>query len=149
MAKNNKSKVIATLEKDIDELRARLWEVISENDRLTLTYEPFQPEGDEYEGVQYFDLIDENDSLAAKLLDKLGVIRELEARIRILEQAPVQRAPKIPYKAKKVKKQPRYFGSASLDYWPPSDYLRFSLKRYGNHEWQFTFGPIRIDFSRN
>lgn len=49
----------------------------------------------------------------------------------------------------KLKRNPKYFGSASLDYWPPSDYFRFRLKRYGNREWQICLGPIRVDFFRN
>lgn len=49
----------------------------------------------------------------------------------------------------KDKKQPKYFGSAALDYWPPQDWTRFTFKRYGNYEWQLVVGPVRIDFMRN
>lgn len=49
----------------------------------------------------------------------------------------------------KFKRDPKYFGSVALDYWPPQDWLRFRFKKYGNHEFQATVGPVRIDFSRN
>lgn len=48
-----------------------------------------------------------------------------------------------------MKKEPKYFGSAALDYWPPQDWLRFRYKHYGKRSWQLTVGPLRIDFDRN
>lgn len=45
--------------------------------------------------------------------------------------------------------QPKFFGSAALDYWPPQGWRRFRFKNYGRHEWQLTLGPIRIEFYRN
>lgn len=63
----------------------RIAELINQNDRLTLTYEPYRPPGDEYEGVSFYELVEENDSLTKNILDKLEVIEELGHRLYAFE----------------------------------------------------------------
>lgn len=71
--------------KEIDKKHTRIVELVHENDRLTLTYEPYRPPGDENEGLGYYDLINENNTLVENVLDKIAVIRELDDEITDLK----------------------------------------------------------------
>lgn len=49
-----------------------------------------------------------------------------------------------------MSKEPKFFGSVSLDYWPPQDWFRLKYYPYKNGKsFQLNLGPIRIDFARN
>lgn len=173
MSKKNKEKIvelqysIEALEDEVSYLveqlaqeHSKLWEVIQENDRLTITYEPYRPPGDEYEGLGFYELIEENDSLTKKLLDKIKVIEELDEINRNLYdkknlltsdlidlRTEVSRM-KNTMKPKRQwsKKYPKA-GCVTIDFWPPRDWFRLSY-----HPWkpgmaaQLCIGPIRIDF---
>lgn len=136
---------LEALEDEVEHLRevitqkqGRISELIGENDRLTLTYEPYRPPGDEYEGLGFYELIEENDALTQNVLDKIQVIRELEATISEL-QRPVMASPK---KARK-----NYCGVLSFDFWPLTDWLRLKLYRWSpGKAFQACVGPVRFDF---
>jgi hypothetical protein len=46
--------------------QSRISQLIQENDRLTLTYEPYRPSGDEDANISYYDLKKENKRLRSK-----------------------------------------------------------------------------------
>lgn len=75
---------IAYLKGEVAEKHEKLWAVIQKNDRLTMTYEPYRPPGDEYEGLTFYELIEENNSLTKNILDKIDVIKELDEELRKL-----------------------------------------------------------------
>lgn len=84
----SKSYTIEFLEEEISDLEdtlalteAKLQNVITENDRLILRYEPYRPPGDENEGLDFYELIEENDSLIRNIANKIDVIRELDQEI--------------------------------------------------------------------
>lgn len=87
--KNQEIERLTSAVKDSDALiikkQARIVELIHENDRLTMAYEPYRPPGDEDEGLTFYGLKDENDSLMQNVLDKIEVINELDREIRDLK----------------------------------------------------------------
>lgn len=132
--------------------QARIAELIGLNDRLTLTYEPYRPPGDDYENVAYYDLIEENDSLTKNVVDKIEVIRGLDEEIVHLRamvkefQAEASQLDKI-LKAEKRKNNRKYAGCLSFDFWPISDWFRLNLYRWNpGKAFQLCIGPIRLDF---
>ena len=169
MKKKPLKEQIEALESEIEDLKEmarikqeRMWEIIQENDRLTLKYEPYRPPGDEHEETSFYDLIEENDTLTKNILDKIEVIKEVEkeneglhrtvetmrsqnvnlatelreVRKRIIS---MQMAPK-PAKIKK-------YGGISFDFWPPRDWFRFSYNKWHpGMAAQLCIGPIRIDW---
>lgn len=152
---------IEALEDDVEhwqevaaEAKAKLWEIICENDRLTLTYEPYRPPGDEYEGLGFYELIEENDNLTQNILDKIAVINELDKEIRVLKTASTQKAPEIPVTPKKV----GFFGhdrwwNASFELWPGAwglNYYRYDWKRGTSkaREGNFQLGPLGFSWNK-
>lgn len=116
--------------------RERIWELIQENDRLTLRYEPFNPEGSEGHGESFYDLLEERNSLQQKLRFVEQQRDNLECALRNTQPAP---KPKNPRK--------RHSAGVSLDLWPISDWFRLSFHRWNPGKYaQLTIGPIRVDF---
>lgn len=84
---SKKDEKIEYLESEVQRLREKLYAVITENDRLTLTYEPYEP-------------------------------------------------PKYPK-----------CGSVSFDFWPLSEWVRFSVSRWNPGRYaQIIVGPLRVDW---
>lgn len=65
--------LLDSLRQQVNMKQERIVELIRENDRLTLTYEPWRPESDPNYGVQFHDLVDDNDALTEQIA---GLIRE-------------------------------------------------------------------------
>lgn len=150
---------IEALEDEVEELeeviaskQARIVELIHENDRLTLAYEPYRPPGDENEDLGYYDLIDENNSLAQNVLDKIEVINELDQEIRQLQstvrafQSKINLLDQMLQVETNKNRRRKYAGCLSFDFWPISDWFRFKLYRWNPAKaFQLTIGPIRLD----
>ncbi len=142
---------IEDLEESLRDEHQKLWEVIQENDRLTLTYEPYRPPGDEHENLDFYGLLEENDSLTENVLDKIEVIKELEDQMRQLTQENRRVYAELSdLKRAMVEMKPKRYpksGVISFDFWPPRDWFRLSY-----HSWkpgmaaQLCIGPIRIDW---
>ena len=146
---------IEALEDEIENLEEinrnqheKLWEVIQENDRLTITYEPYRPPGDEHEDLDFYSLVEENDELTHKILDKIEIINEQDEELRDLRNALIElrhkKDPQIPF-PKKVKHKKG--GVVSLDIWPPSDWFRLNYNSWDpGMAAQLCVGPVRIDW---
>lgn len=133
---------IETLEETARLDHERLWSIIQENDRLTLTYEPYRPPGDEHEGVQFYDLVEENEELHAQ-------IKSLQDRNNRLtsELIDVRTAVAEMKQAKEKKKRYPKAGVISFDFWPPRDWFRLKYYKWNPGESaQLCIGPIRIDW---
>lgn len=123
---------IEHLREIISQDHSRIVELIEENDRLTLAYEPYHPPGDENENVGYYDLIEENDRLTNKAL---------EYKHEAIQYQQMLKAER----AKKARK--RYAGCVSFDFWPLTDFLRLKLYRWSpGKAFQACVGPVRIDW---
>lgn len=117
---------------EVAEKHAKLWEVIQENDRLTMTYEPYRPEGDEDHGKDFYELIEENKDLHSNI--KRIATDNLELRLELSRQQS---------KKKKYKK----CGTVSLDFWPIKDWFRFSHYKWNPGMYaQLCVGPFRFDW---
>lgn len=142
--------------------RARIWELIEHNDRLTLTYEPYRPPGDEDENTSYYDLKEENDMLTQKVLDKMALTDELDGRISKLVtenyelRRTIQANNDIVYKAtKKTKsrvKNDRWW-NFNIELWPGAwglNYYRYDWKKYNadTREGQMQIGPLGFSWNR-
>lgn len=134
---------IDDLVEQIGDQSRRIYELITENDRLTITYEPFIPKDSPYYGREFFEILEENKELNDKVasliyrLDNINRERN-EFQLRVWElQKEMKERPK------KYKKN----GVISLDFWPPRDWFRFNY-----HKWdpgkaaQICIGPLRIDW---
>lgn len=145
---NEQGYSIEALEDEVDELKwanrdlcqmvldkqTRIVELISENDRLTMTYEPYRPPGDEDENISYYDLKEENQHLVTD-------VRLLNDRIGRL-YADLTRSTEVT----KPKKYPKA-GVVSFDFWPLSDWFRLTLHRWNpGQSFQLCIGPIRVDW---
>lgn len=121
---------ITNLEEIIASLKAKQWELVQENDRLTMRYEPYRPPGDENEGRDFYELIDEV-SEARSQISRLAQ-ENYELRVQMRNMRP-----------KRYKKN----GVISFDFWPLRDWFRLS-----RHKWnpgmaaQVCVGPIRVDW---
>lgn len=142
-------------EKEIEDTKAKLWDVIQENDRLTLTYEPYRPPGDEHEGLDFYELIEENDNLTQNILNKIAVIKELEERIYILERTvQVNKAPRIPASdPKKPRIKNERWWNFSVELWPGAwglNYYRFNWQKHGSvsREGSIQVGPFGFSWNR-
>lgn len=133
----------------VDQKQDRIVELIRENDRLTLTFEPYIPEDDEDHGLSFYGLKEDNDVLTKKVENFKGMIRKqdtriwtLEAGIRSLETKP----PKV--KKNRLKKLfSGYAGDIAIDWWPPSDWFRFSVSKWRPGQYfQLVIGPVRFEF---
>lgn len=144
---------ITDLEERLTASDSRLWEIIKENDRLTLTYEPYRPPGDTYEGLEFFELVEENEALAQDLLDKDKSINGLENLANTLQMKNNKLASEL-YTLRreveklqaKTKKYPKA-GSVSFDFWPWRDWFRLSYSKWNPGKYaQLCIGPLRIDW---
>lgn len=123
---------IEALEDEIEYFRgeiagnnARIWELIQENDKLTMKYNPYRPPGDEDEDIDYYDLKEEIESLKE-------VIESYEEKLRITKS--------------KKKKNPKA-GVVSFDFWPWRDWFRLSYNRWHpGQAAQLCIGPVRVDW---
>ena len=137
---------IEALEDEIEYLKgehatnkARIWELIQQNDTLTMKYCPYRPPGDEDEDIDYYDLKDENAKLRA---ENLGLALKLYNVPR--------KAPEIPVK-KKVKND-RWW-NFSIELWPGAwglNYYRYDWKKYSanTREGQMQIGPFGFSWNR-
>lgn len=155
---------IESLEEDARITHEKLWTVITENDRLTLRYEPYRPPGSEDEEYDFYELVNDNKSLTQKLLDKIEIIKELEEEVRaaktrnnllVSELIDVRKAVaemKIAKEHKPRIKHDRYW-NFSFELWPGSwglNYYRYQWKKYGSRsrEGSFQLGPIGFSWNR-
>lgn len=123
---------IDNLEEELSITKEKLWEIIQENDRLTLTYEPYSPPGHEDENIGYYDQKEEIQRLRT-------MIRELQTEAHQLNK----RLKETPTPKKKYPKA----GCVSFDFWPLSDWFRLSLNRWNpGMASQLCIGPIRVDW---
>lgn len=151
---------IEHLEEVIADSKAKHWELIQENDRLTLTYEPYRPPGDEYEGLQFYDILEENDELTRGILDKMEVIKEQDQRIAELRNQiyALQRTLQVNSDVvKAAAKKPRVkydrWWNLSFELWPGAwglNYYRFQGKKYNSNsrEGQAQIGPFGFSWNR-
>jgi hypothetical protein len=131
------SYTIEALEDEVEYLReeyatnhARIWELICENDTLTMKYCPYRPPGDEDENIDYYDLKEENEALQSENED-------------LLAENMALRLYKLPVKKEKMKKA----GVVSFDFWPLSDWFRFNYNKWTpGMATQLCIGPIRLDW---
>lgn len=107
---------ISLLQEETSAQKKRIWELIKENDRLTLAYEPYHPPGHENENVSYYELIEENKSLKAALTSTKPTKRHYAGCIS-LDFWPIREMFRL-----------------SFSKWNPGKYA------------QLVVGPIRIDF---
>jgi hypothetical protein len=122
------------LRNTISEDHIRIVDLIRENDRLTLRYEPFRPPGDEHEGFDFYELIEENEALIAKAWEYK------QETIQMQQILDVERA-------KKVKVRNKYCGIVSFDFWPLSDWARFKIYPWSpGKTFQTVIGPFRFDW---
>lgn len=135
----------------VGQKQSRISDLISENDRLTMTYEPYRPPGDDMESISYSDLNEENDSLTQNIMDKIHVIHEQEEEITRLWtmvkefQAEAHQLDQM-IKAQKTKRK-NYAGVLSFDFWPLGDWFRLNLYRWNpGKAFQLCIGPFRLDF---
>lgn len=135
---------IEALEDEIEHLHevisskhTRVVELIGENDRLTMTYEPYRPPGDEDENISYYDLKEENEHLRSKAWEyKLEVYHYQQ---ELAHQQEVTQAVKTPRR--------KHAGCLTFDFWPLSDWFRLNLCRWNpGKAFQLCIGPIRLDF---
>lgn len=142
---------IAELERKGAEDHARIWELICHNDRLTLSYEPYRPPGDEHEGLTFYGLVEEN-----KELIKLN--KYLETRVSSLLESLTTPAPNpapiIPVAPKKpLIKYDRYW-NATFELWPGAwglNYYRYQGKKYNSEsrEGNIQIGPFGFNWNRD
>lgn len=126
--------------------QARIGELIDHNDRLTLTYEPFRPPGDDMENISYYDLNEENDSLTQGIMDKIHVIHEQDEVIKELERTIYELQRMIQVNSVPTPRK-KYAGCLTLDFWPLSDWFRLKLYRWNpGKAFQLCIGPIRMEF---
>lgn len=111
--------------------KARIWELICENDKLTMKYCPYRPPGDEDEDIDYYDLKDENTNLRA---ENLGLALKLYLpKNTDLKKTKKERKPKA--------------GVVSFDFWPLRDWFRLSYDKWNpGMAAQLCVGPLRIDW---
>jgi hypothetical protein len=129
------SYTIEALEDEVEYLRseyatnhARIWELICENDVLTMKYCPYRPPGDEDEDIDYYDLKEENESLRA---ENLGLALKLYD---------------VPRGVNKKNRKPKA-GVVSFDFWPLRDWFRLSYDKWNpGRATQLCIGPIRLDW---
>lgn len=118
---------IEYLREDSVDSRAKLWEIIQENDILTMKYCPYRPPGDEDEDIDYYDLKEENNNL------RLQLTQLAERFYNQPKPAEKKRNPKA--------------GCVSFDFWPISDWFRLSYHRWSpGQASQLCIGPIRFDW---
>lgn len=163
------------LEEVIEDTKAKLWQVICDNDRLTMTYEPYRPPGDKHEGLDFYELIEENDNLTNNVLAKIAVIKELEEeknedkkRITSLEYRntnlanELREVRKAVVEMKPAAKQPRIkndrWWSLNIELWPGAwglNYHRYDWKKAQRNghpalsrEGQMQIGPFGLSWGR-
>lgn len=145
---NDLSKVNKDVLLGLAKAQERIVELIHENDRLTLAYEPYRPPGDEDEELTFYGLKEENDSFMHNILDKIAVIQEQDSEIRELHNQIhyLQRTLQVNTpEPKKIRKT--HAGVLSFDFWPASDWFRFNLYRWNpGKAFQLTIGPVRFDW---
>lgn len=116
----------------ISQKHSRIVELIHENDRLTLTYEPYHPPGSELENTGYYELIDQIHHLEAKVLEYKFEVHHYQQEL-------------ASEKAKKVRS--KHVGLLSFDFWPLTDWLRLKLYRWNpGKAFQACVGPLRFDW---
>jgi regulator of replication initiation timing len=129
---------IEALEEEVDRLmellqdkHEKLVNLINENDRLTMRYEPYRPEGDEDYGKDFYELIEENNRLRRDNLKLTNRLWEVEQAVKEI----------------KPKKKYRKNGVVSFDFWPLSEWVRFSHNKWDpGKAAQLAVGPIRFDW---
>ena len=134
---------IDDLIEQIADQQRRIVELINENDRLTITYEPFIPEDDPDYGREFFEILEENKELNNRVtslvyrLDNINRERnEFQLQLWDLQKA-----------VKEMKPKHKKCGVISFDFWPLRDWFRFNY-----HKWnpgmaaQLCIGPFRIDW---
>lgn len=161
---------IEHLEEVIADTKAKLWEVICDNDRLTLAFEPYIPPGHEDAELTFYGLKEENDMLTQKVLDKMEIIEELDEEVlnqqRLIAslrkeiydvgQHYTNKAPQIPVKPKRVKNE-RWW-NFSVELWPGAwglNYYRYDWQRAQRNghpgtsrEGNFQIGPFGFSWNR-
>lgn len=161
---------IQNLEERLQDKHEKMWEIIQHNDRLTLTYEPYRPPGDKHEDVTFYGLIEENDSLVEKVLEKMEIIREQDENIErlygslaiyqdrvaqlersLVEMKTVEKAPRIPFSKPRIKNE-RWW-NFSVELWPGAwglNYYRYNWKKYEgtSREGNFQIGPFGFSWNR-
>lgn len=148
-SKNEMKYQIEALEDEIEDLKSevaeehsKLWEIIQENDRLTLAYEPYRPPGDENEGVNFYDLIEENKELRAE-------VAGLKIQLYLKDNLPD--APVEPIKKSRIKND-RWW-NFSIELWPGAwglNYYRYDWKKYksSSREGQMQIGPFGLSWNK-
>lgn len=153
---------IEALEDEIEEIRqdnierrAKLWEVIQENDRLTLTYEPYRPPGDEHEGLEFYGLIEENEELRLELNKMAEKNYQLASDLQQAQTAVTEK--KAVKEPKKRIKNDRWW-NFSVELWPGAwglNYYRFNWKNAmsrgypgTSREGQIQVGPFGFSWNR-
>jgi regulator of replication initiation timing len=144
--KKELSYLVEALEDEVSELREllhdkheKLIELIGENDRLTMRYEPYRPENDEDAGRDFYELIEETKFLERENKRLVSNLIDVRTELHQLKNTPKSK--------KKWRKQYPKNGCVTLDFWPPRDWFRFSY-----HAWkpgmaaQLCIGPLRIDW---
>lgn len=114
-------------------------------------------------------LDEENDRLTNNILDKIEVIKEYDNDNKRLhetvrdnddlvkglrreiegldEYIGLLLTPSEPKKVKKTRREPKYAADIALDFWPPSDWVRFSLSKFRpGRYFQVCIGPLRMEF---
>lgn len=71
---------------------------------------------------------------------------ELEHDVEFLEKRISELVNRPPEKPEKTKKSSKYAADLSFDFWPPSDWLRLSLKKWKpGRYFQLCIGPLRFE----
>jgi predicted nuclease with TOPRIM domain len=126
--------------------------------------QPNLPPCDEPENLTFYDLIEENDNLTQNVLDKMEVIKEVEAenkrllennRRLISELIDVRKAVtemKIAKEYKPLIKYDRWW-NASFEFWPGAwglSYYRYKWEKYGSdsREGSIQLGPVGFSWNR-
>lgn len=135
------------------ENKAKLWDIICENDRLTLTYEPYSPPGHEDENVGYYDLKEENKDLSDRINRYLDTIQKQDNLLwELRAEVALQKLTKEA-KKKFAFKNDRWW-SVSFELWPGAwdlNYYRYDWKRHNgtSREGNFQIGPLGFSWNRD
>ncbi len=141
---------VEDLEQQLQDQHAKLWSIIQENDRLTLKYEPYRPEGDEHENLDFYGLVEDN----KKLKDLVKRLQEKNNRL-VSELIDVRKAiteTKVAKEHKPLIKYTRWW-NANIELWPGAwdlNYYRYKWEKYGSdsREGSLQFGPFGFSWNR-
>ncbi len=130
---------IEYLNETVAQKQGRIVELINENDRLTMAFDPYIPEDSEDYGLTFYGLKAENESLIEKIQEKMFEISNLRGQLSHYEEIdPINET-----------KNPKN-GCLSFDFWPLSDWVRLSLYRWEpGKAFQLCIGPCRLDWFEN